>query len=113
MTHSDSGSTGAWAGSGSTSRTGWVKAEGLPDIGSIGWPQRGTDRPEHPHWGGDKVHEIYRRWRALADSYERPRPGADYVSLGTAPRSSERMTALESGCGAFVRTGRSSATMTA
>ena len=52
-----------------------VKQEGLPDIGRTeivhGTPQD-IYRP-HPHWDRDEVHEIFRRWRVLADSYDPPR----------------------------------------
>jgi alpha-glucosidase len=54
---------------------GLIKAEGMDDIGDLVWPlplsrAAGT---EHPHWDRDEVHEIYRQWRRLADSYLEPR----------------------------------------
>ncbi len=54
---------------------GLVKAEGLDDIGDLLWP---TPSPAgeamgHPHWDREEVHEIYRRWRRVADSYTPPR----------------------------------------
>jgi alpha-glucosidase len=52
---------------------GLVKANGLPDIGSLVWPPVGADPVDHPHWDRDEVHEIYRGWRSLADSYDEPR----------------------------------------
>ena len=52
---------------------GLVKAEGLPDIGSTAWPPTTADPVDHPHWDRMEVHEIYRRWRALADEYDDPR----------------------------------------
>jgi alpha-glucosidase len=52
---------------------GLVKAQGLPDVGSIRWPPEGPDPVDHPHWDRDGVHDIYRRWRTLADAYEDPR----------------------------------------
>jgi alpha-glucosidase len=52
---------------------GLAKAPGLPDIGGLVWPPSGADPVDHPHWDREEVHEIYRRWRALADSYEDPR----------------------------------------
>src|SRR5947209_1313053 len=52
---------------------GLAKAPGLPDIGALVWPPVGPDPVDHPHWDRDEVHEIYRRWRALADSYDDPR----------------------------------------
>jgi alpha-glucosidase len=49
---------------------GLVKADGLPDVGpdtdEILEP---AHRPNHPFWDRDGVHEIYRDWRAVADSY--------------------------------------------
>ncbi len=52
---------------------GLVKADGLPDVGSIVWPPLTSDPVDHPHWDRDEVHDIYRRWRTLADAYEDPR----------------------------------------
>ncbi len=52
---------------------GLAKAEGLPDVGSIGWPPVGSEVVDHPHWDRDEVHDIYRSWRSLADTYEDPR----------------------------------------
>jgi alpha-glucosidase len=52
---------------------GLVKAEGLPDVGAIEWPPTGPERVEHPHWDRDELHDIYRDWRTLADSYAEPR----------------------------------------
>jgi len=43
-----------------------VKADGLPDVAA----HVGGD---HPHWDRDEVHHVYRRWRAIADSYAEPR----------------------------------------
>ena len=47
---------------------GLAKAPGLPDA-------LGADRrtQAHPGWDQDEVHEVYRAWRALADSYDPPR----------------------------------------
>jgi alpha-glucosidase len=52
---------------------GLVKASGLPDVGSIAWPPVTPEPVDHPHWDRDEVHEIYRRWRALAETYDEPR----------------------------------------
>ncbi|MGI8434818.1 MAG: glycoside hydrolase family 13 protein [Nocardioidaceae bacterium] len=50
---------------------GLSKAPGLPDFGAQ--PEsRSVDEP-HPAWDQDDVHEIYRGWRKVADSYEPPR----------------------------------------
>jgi alpha-glucosidase len=50
-----------------------VKERGLPDL--AGREDRGPDPGglEHPHWDRNEVHEIYRQWRAIADSYPEPR----------------------------------------
>ena len=69
-----SGSTAASTASGSTSPTGWSSRPGCPTSGTT----RSTcstppDRADHPHWDRPEVHDIYREWRALADSYDPPR----------------------------------------
>ena len=51
---------------------GLMKADLLPDIGDQVWPRPATgpaDPREHPYWDQPAVHEIYRSWRAIADSY--------------------------------------------
>jgi alpha-glucosidase len=54
-----------------------IKEEGLPDLhgrSPVPLPlPNGTEVPPHPHWDRDEVHEIYRAWRRLADSYDDPR----------------------------------------
>ena len=58
-----------------------VKEDGLPDIAERSWaklPFRlqsipGVHQTDHPHWDRDEVHDIYRSWRAIADSYDPPR----------------------------------------
>src|SRR5437867_13380728 len=49
---------------------GLVKEAGLPDLGfddeHILAP---PDRSNHPYWDRDGVHDIYRRWRVIADAY--------------------------------------------
>ncbi len=52
---------------------GLVKADGLPDLGSIVWPPVTAEPVDHPYWDRDDVHEIYRGWRTLADAYDDPR----------------------------------------
>jgi alpha-glucosidase len=53
---------------------GMVKTDGLPDLGV---DEEGilasVERTDHPHWDRDGVHEIYRAWRRVADSYPDPR----------------------------------------
>jgi len=53
---------------------GLLKDPALPDLGIdeetiLGAPDRG----DHPHWDLPGVHEIYRGWRALADTYDPPK----------------------------------------
>ncbi len=53
---------------------GLVKEPGLPDVGDE--PEElldGGHRPGHPFWDRDGVHEIYRGWRKVADSYPDPK----------------------------------------
>ena len=52
---------------------GLVKADGLPDVGATVWPPVSPQPVDHPHWDRDEVHEIYRAWRSLADTYDDPR----------------------------------------
>lgn len=59
-----------------------VKEPGLPDLEGRTYPaarvevdgelRRGAYEA-HPHWDRDEVHDIYRDWRKLADSYEDPK----------------------------------------
>ncbi len=67
---------------------GLVKAEGLPDVGpdtdEILEP---AHRPNHPFWDRDGVHEIYRGWRAVADSY----PGGKVFVAEAWVASNERL----------------------
>ena len=53
---------------------GLVKQEGLPDLGTdeehVLTP---PTREDHPHWDRPGVHDIYREWRQLADSYDPPK----------------------------------------
>ncbi|NUR06564.1 MAG: glycoside hydrolase family 13 protein [Nocardioidaceae bacterium] len=62
-----------------------VKEEGLPDVADVAdldWPrppvevdgrlQRAPWRP-HPFWDRDEVHDVYRAWRQVADSYADPK----------------------------------------
>lgn len=60
---------------------GLVKDPAFPDLGPrLRAPRAGDPRP-HPHWDQDGVHDIYRRWRAVADEYgERPFVAEVFVS---------------------------------
>ena len=59
---------------------GLAKADGLPDRGDLPWPlppvledagahSVADEDDVHPHWDRAAVHEIYRTWRKIADSY--------------------------------------------
>ena len=53
---------------------GLAKDPSLPDLGEDSESlMEAPDRPRHPHWDRDEVHEVYRGWRAVADSYDQPR----------------------------------------
>jgi alpha-glucosidase len=56
-----------------------IKEPGLPDVAGRTYPPARVEvdgelvRPPwqaHPHWDRDEVHDVYREWRAVADSYE-------------------------------------------
>jgi len=50
---------------------GLAKSEDLADVGELTWPlaPEVDDDVEHPHWDRPDVHEVYRAWRRVADSY--------------------------------------------
>ncbi|XUL93927.1 glycoside hydrolase family 13 protein [Streptomyces galilaeus] len=53
---------------------GMAKDPALPDLGLPEFSVTAhEDRPNHPHWDRDGVHDIFRDWRAIADSYPDPR----------------------------------------
>jgi alpha-glucosidase len=45
-----------------------IKDELLPDLYQVRYASG-----EHPHWDRDALHDIYRAWRRIADSYDPPR----------------------------------------
>ncbi|ADB30208.1 alpha amylase catalytic region [Kribbella flavida DSM 17836] len=58
------------------------KEAGLPDLDGRRYPPPRVEvdgelvRPPwaaHPHWDRDEVHDVYRTWRAIADSYDPPK----------------------------------------
>jgi alpha-glucosidase len=53
---------------------GLVKDPALPDLGGEEEHMLdGAVRDDHPFWDRDGVHDIYRAWREVADSYPQPR----------------------------------------
>ena len=49
---------------------GLVKDPALPDL-AAGFQTSGPTPAGHPHWDRDEVHDIFRRWRRLTDTYDR------------------------------------------
>lgn len=76
---------------------GLAKAPGLPDVGAV---SDSSPLAPHPAWDQDEVHEIYRGWRKVADSYDPPRAFvaeawvADGARLAQYIRSNELHTAF-------------------
>jgi alpha-glucosidase len=53
---------------------GMAKDPALPDLGLTEFSViAGEGQENHPHWDRDGVHDIFRNWRAIADSYPAPR----------------------------------------
>ena len=48
---------------------GLIKAEGLPDFTPAEDADSMGDKDQAPYWGQPAVHEVYREWRALLESY--------------------------------------------
>jgi alpha-glucosidase len=67
---------------------GLVKDEKLSDVGELRWPLTASsgDQVDHPHWDRPEVHEIYRSWRRIADSYPEPRVFVAEAWVGRAER---------------------------
>jgi alpha-glucosidase len=66
-----------------------VKEPGLSEMGSDDGPG------EHPYIDRDELHEIYRRWRAIADSYREPRLLVGEIWLPDAERLARYLRADE------------------
>ena len=47
---------------------GLVKDPEMPDLAG-NWAVSGPALEGHPHWDRDEVHDVYRRWRRVSDSY--------------------------------------------
>ena len=49
---------------------GLIKAAGLPDVSEAVRHMSGQDTSDdHPYWSRADVHDVWRRWRSIADSY--------------------------------------------
>lgn len=58
-----------------------VKGDDLPDLQEGGYASG-----EHPHWDREALHDIYRDWRRIADSYTPPRMFVAEAWVGSAQR---------------------------
>jgi alpha-glucosidase len=56
---------------------GLAKDPDMPDIAGA-WATGGPAVAGHPHWDRDEVHDVYRGWRRVTDSY----PGDDRIFVG-------------------------------
>ncbi|MGC3995243.1 MAG: glycoside hydrolase family 13 protein [Propionicimonas sp.] len=67
---------------------GLVKDADLRDIAGLPFPlpDDTPDGVEHPHWDQPGVHEIFREWRAIADSYAEPKAFCGEIWVGRAHR---------------------------
>ncbi len=53
---------------------GLIKQRDLPDVGhDTEHVLAPPDRADHPHWDRPEVHDVYREWRDLANSYDPPK----------------------------------------
>ena len=63
---------------------GLVKDAGLRDLAGMPFPLP-DDTPEgleHPHWDQPGVHDVFRHWREIADSYDPPRAFCGEIWVG-------------------------------
>lgn len=73
-----------------------VKAPGLPDLGPSDIELLASAaHPDHPHWDREGVHEIFRGWRAVADSYPEPRVFLAEACVGASERLARYVRADE------------------
>lgn len=63
---------------------GLVKDPGLADLAGMTFPLPGDapDGLEHPHWDQPGVHDIFRGWRVVADSYSPPKAFCGEIWVG-------------------------------
>ena len=82
--------------SGSTSPTVSIKDPALPDLDL---PEDHTpvvaDRLDHPFWDRPEVHDVYREWREVADSFDPPRIFVAEAWVATAERLAAYLRADE------------------
>ncbi|MGX7828582.1 glycoside hydrolase family 13 protein [Actinokineospora sp. 24-640] len=73
---------------------GMVKQDGLPDVGATGQRALLDTRPL-PYFDQDGVHEIYREWRKILDSYSPPRIAVAEAWTPSAERTARYLRADE------------------
>ncbi|PFG18026.1 alpha-glucosidase [Propionicimonas paludicola] len=63
---------------------GLVKDPGFADLDGMTFPlpEDAPDGLEHPHWDQPGIHEIFRGWRRVADSYSPPRAFCGEIWVG-------------------------------
>jgi alpha-glucosidase len=64
---------------------GLAKEPGLPDLADR-FPSGGPADAAHPHWDVDAVHDVYREWRRVSDSYDGDRAFVGEVWVATPAR---------------------------
>ena len=65
---------------------GLIKADGLPDLDDLAAVEPMRLRGNHLAADREEVHDIYRRWRTIADEYDPPRALIGEVNLSDAER---------------------------
>ncbi|SDD65712.1 glycoside hydrolase family 13 protein [Actinokineospora iranica] len=73
---------------------GMVKQDGLPDVGTTGQHALLDTRPL-PYFDQDGVHEIYREWRKILDTYEPPRIAVAEAWTASAERTARYLRSDE------------------
>jgi alpha-glucosidase len=73
-----------------------TKDPAFPDVGpdAFEWPWPG-EPGTHPHWDRDDVHEVYRTWRAIADTYAPSRVFVGEIDPPSAERRAHYLRADE------------------
>ncbi len=64
---------------------GLAKESGLPDLADR-YPSGGPADAAHPHWDVDAVHDVYREWRRVSDTYPGDRAFVGEVWVATPER---------------------------
>jgi alpha-glucosidase len=66
-----------------------IKASDMPDVAPDAWDHVGSSayvRSGHPYFDREEIHEVWRAWRAIADSYDPPRVFVGEVAVVTPGR---------------------------